>query len=78
MTQPYGPNPPKAKPFPLAFRMLQVGYLLHSGDPKILWLRTTRLARPPRKGGPPCALEASRGLTRAVLVFPRYVASCGA
>jgi len=28
------------------------GYLLHSGDPKILWLRAARLARQPREGTP--------------------------
>src|SRR5665647_1465512 len=41
---------------------MKMGYLLHSGDPKILWLRTARFARRPGKTHPPFALEASGAL----------------
>jgi hypothetical protein len=53
-----------------------MGYLLHSGDPKILWLRTARFARRAGKAGPPFALEASGALCpRAMAFFLRHVAS---
>ena len=44
-------------PYPVIIK--NMGYLLHSGDPKILWSRTARLARRPKRTRPPFALEAS-------------------